>query len=165
MRRVTKYEVSGVVDSKPTDLPEGLEVKEILVDLPPESIQITPIHGGPPYSFHEFPLTGARGTGVQVQGMGIFQESEVRKLRDFCNKVLGENPGKMRVLEDTSGDWWFELVPGLFTFGSKYVEGKTALADAQTNRDLNDGRYIDWTEDRLRSEYARVYEVTDTWEG
>lgn len=165
MRRVTKYEVSGVVDNKPADLPEGLKVREILVLVPPESVQITPIHGGSPFSFNEFPLAGARGNGVQVPGMGIFEESQVRKLRDFFNKVLGEDPKpKMRVLEDSSGDWWFELVPGLFTFGSKYVQGKTALQDARTNRELNDGSYIDWTEQRLRVAYDYVGDITNTWE-
>lgn len=161
MRRKTIYQVTGVSDSKPQNLPEGFKVEELEVD-DIETLEIR--------SFH-FADSGMHENGVYIRedqtslrGRHLTKE-ETRQVRDFLNKILGETAPKMRVLEDTSGDWWFELFPGLFTFGSKYVEGKTALEDAKTNHRLNDGRYIDWSEAKLRSEYSRVHEVTDTWEG
>jgi hypothetical protein len=120
MRKVTKYEVSGVVDTNPTNLPEGLEVREILVDAPLASVRIKPIHGGSGNQFNEFSLSGDRGNGVQIPGMGIFAESEVRKLRDFLNAILDEVPEKFvgRVLVDNVHDVWFEFEPDVWTQGN-----------------------------------------------
>lgn len=161
MRKLTHYKVSGVLETKPTDLPEGLNVEEVSVELPPDELYLQTAHG----ESHRFAESLTTEAALAITSLGLFYKPEVVKLRDFCNKVLGEDPKpKMRVLEDSSGDWWFELVPGLFTFGSKYAEGKTALEDAQTKRQLNDGRYIDWTEQRLRDCYSYVGDVTNTWE-
>lgn len=113
MRKATHYKVSGVLPTKPIDLPEGLDVEEVEVKLPAMSIDITPIHGGDSTTLTEYSLE--EGTGFRMPGKGIFSEAEARKIRDFLNTILG----KIRVLKDADGDVWFELEPDKFTLGGR----------------------------------------------
>ena len=160
MRKKTVYQVTGVGDSKPKDLPEGFKVEQLEVpDI--ETLEIRAFHFADS-CMHENGVY-IREDQTSLRGRHLTKE-ETRQVRDFFNKILGEEP-KMRVLLDSSGDWWFELVPGLFTFGSQYARGKTALQDAQQSREGDDSRYVDWDEAKLRSYYGFVEDVTDTWEG
>lgn len=121
MRKAIHYKVSGVVEIKPTNLPKGLNVEEVQVDLPQASVDIRAIHGGSAVRITEYDLddTHYDGPGMMIPGKGIFDGKEVRKLRDFLNKILDEEPSKtLRVLVDGVNDVWFEFEPNVWTQGN-----------------------------------------------
>jgi hypothetical protein len=168
MRKVTKYKVSGVLETKPTHLPEGLEVEEVEVTLPRETIDIVPIHGGSGIRVAEYDLENTFFTapGVMIGSKGIYEGSEVRKLRDFLNRVLGEENANFtgRVLVDSVDDVWFEFEANKWTQGNDrcctrpnpYQRAKERLTDpdALTNR----------TFEYILDAYGPVTFIENTWE-
>jgi hypothetical protein len=168
MRKVTKYEVSGVLDTKPTNLPDGLSVSEVEVEVRSETINITPIHGWDSRTVSEwnFSHDSPHGkVGFMWSGSGIFSESETRRLRDFLNEILGESQFRGRVLVDCVDDVWFEFTPNQWTQGNDrhntnpnpYQRAKERLTepDALTNQTLE--YIIDC--------YGPVVFIENTWEG
>lgn len=129
MRKATHYKVSGVLETKPTDLPEGLEVEKVEVLLPARQFKVNPIHnfGGVFINEYFFERTSSFGSvGVQWPDVGIIGESEVRKLRDFLNEILEEQVPTLRAFRDVDGDAWFELQPNVFTMGNRCSNGYQA---------------------------------------
>jgi hypothetical protein len=123
MRKATHYKVSGVLETKPANLPEGLNVEEVEVTLPKHSVDIRAIHGGSAVHITEYDLckSSYENPGMMIPGKGIFEGSEVRKLRDFLNVVLGEDKFVGRVLVDGVNDVWFEFEPDVWTQGNDRV--------------------------------------------
>lgn len=168
MRKTTQYKVSGVLETKPTHLPEGLEVEEVEVTLPRETIDIIPIHGGSGIRVAEYDLEDTTFTapGVMIGRNGIYDGSEVRRLRDFLNLILGEeNNMRCRVVKDREGDVWFELAPDEYTLGGSEVD-QEALKKAK--KKLVEGygyrqKSFNWLN---RHEYfGPVAHIDNTWEG
>jgi hypothetical protein len=121
MRKTTQYKVSGVLETKPENLPEGLEVSEVEVDLPNRQFKVNPIHNFGGVTITEYPFergSSFGGVGLQLPNVGILSESEVRNLRDFLNVVLNENNFNGRVLVDSVEDVWFEFYPDVWTQGN-----------------------------------------------
>jgi hypothetical protein len=165
MRKATHYKVSGVVETKPSDLPEGLAVEEVEVTLPRLSIDIVPIHGGSGIQVAEYDLddTTFPSPGVMLSNKGIYDGEQIRKLRDFLNVVLDETP-KMRVLKDVDGDVWFELEPNLFTLGTR-EDDPEALKKAQRKLALRTGYHSRSLEYVLDHEYfGPAVFIENTWE-
>lgn len=165
MRKAIHYKVSGVVEIKPTNLPEGLNVEEVQVDLPKASVDIRAIHGGSSVRITEYDLddTHYDGPGMLIPGKGIFEGSEVRKLRDFLNLVLEEST-KVRVLRDREGDVWFELSPDQFTLGGS--DGDTnALANAK-RKVADETGYRNWTFDQINGHdyFGPAKFIENVWE-
>lgn len=133
MRKATHYKVSGVLETKPEDLPEGLAVEEVEITLPREKIKIIPIHGGSGILLTEYDLEDTRFAvpGVMIGSQGIYDGDEVRKLRDFLNKVLEEDTRILRTFKDADGDSWFEFEPDKFTMGGFDEEYPKALVVAE----------------------------------
>jgi hypothetical protein len=164
MRKETKYKVSGVSDIKPTDLPEGLEVKEVEVTAPAATLTIEPIHGSfGSLTITETELHGSREdqAAVTMPGHGIFAEDELRKLRDFLNLVLGEQEKTVRVILDGSGDLWFELKPGLFTYGTyegsrenPLEKAKDRLRESETDGYFSS--FVNRSEDWVKGSYGPI---------
>lgn len=165
MRKATHYKVSGVLETKPTDLPEGLKVEEVEVTLPRLSINIVPIHGGSGMQVAEYDLDDTTFTspGVMLGNKGIYDGEQVRKLRDFLNKILEEST-KVRVLRDREGDVWFELSPGKFALGGRGGD-TTALANAK-RKVADETGYHNWTFDQINGDdyFGPAKFIENTWE-
>lgn len=116
MRKKTVYNVSGVLDSKPTNLPEGLEVKEVEVD-DTATLEVGAFH---------FADSGTKPNGVYIRedpdifNGRHFTKEETRRIRDFLNKVLEEPQHVVRVIKDDVLDVWFEFSPNKWTQGNDY---------------------------------------------
>ena len=145
MRKATHYKVSGVLETKPKNLPEGVEVSEIEVDLPARQLRVNPIHnfGGVTITEYVFNKDSSFGSvGVQWVNMGILSESETRKLRDFLTEILGEDPVILRTFKDTDGDSWFEFEPDKFTMGGFDEDYPKALVVAENRlKDFKESGY------------------------
>ena len=120
MRKETRYKVSGLLETKPSNLPEGVSVEEVKVDAVPTEVSIIPIHGGSGKLFRECSYLDS--PAISFDGGGIFAGEEVRRLRDFLNVVLNESKFKGRVLVDFVGDVWFEFHPDVWTQGNDFTD-------------------------------------------
>lgn len=158
MRKKTVYNVSGVLDTKPENLPEGLKVDELEVDSF-ETLEIGPFH---------FADSGMNANGVfirenkEVPNRHLTKE-QTRKLRDFLNMVL-EEPVKTRVVKDTDGDVWFEFEPDKFTLGGEH-DNPESLNIAKRKKASSSGYHgksLEWLNEHAY--FGPVTFIENTWE-
>ena len=116
MRKKTVYNVTGVLDTKPENLPDGLQVDELEVD-DMESLEIGA------FTFQD---SAMNENGVYIRenkttfGGRHLTKEETRRIRDFLDVVLGEEKFVGRVLVDNVEDVWFEFAPDVWTQGNDY---------------------------------------------
>jgi hypothetical protein len=159
MRKKTVYSVTGVLETKPTDLPDGLRVDQVEINAPRESIHLTSYHG----ERHLVSEGISIEKSVTIGGVGLLEEVEVRKLRDFLNMVLGEE-SKVRVLRDREGDVWFELAPDKFALGGR--ESQTDALAIAKKKVADETGYRDWTFDQINGHeyFGPAKFIENTWE-
>lgn len=162
MRKATHFKVSGVVETKPTNLPEGLTVTEVSVNLPEEEITIRSFHG----SDHRVGESISVENAMTIAGVGLLEKEEVRRLRDFCNKVLGEQSFTGRVLVDDVRDVWFEFAPNRWTQGNDRLDTNPNPLQRARERliDQTPTSLVEQTLEEINRKYGPVKFIDNTWE-
>lgn len=126
MRDVTKYQVNGVLDEKPKDLPEGLTVTEKKVP----GTQVKKRFGSLKVEDSINHKNGAYFDLLYSTGVHLSKE-DTRKVRDFLNEILDEGP-KLRVIFDKhdfdrspTSEWrWWEIPNGGFIYETNRKEAE-----------------------------------------
>lgn len=163
MRKETRYKVSGLLETKPSNLPEGVSVEEVKVDAVPTEVRIIPIHGGSGKLFRE--CSYQESAAISFDGGGIFSEEEVRKLRDFLNVVLGESKFKGRVLVDGVNDVWFEFAPDVWTQGNELSDTNPNPWERAQQRHLDENNaLVRQPLRKIQELYGPVRFIANIWE-
>lgn len=132
MRDVTKYEVKGILDTKPKDLPEGLIVTEKTVEAPKATLNVR----GERF---EDSIHYKNGVYIRCSSQHFSQE-ETREIRDFLNLILGET-GTRRIIFDQNDytvhpntPWrWYEMDNGLFIYAISLEDALKAHNNGPAN--------------------------------
>lgn len=158
MRKATHYKVSGVVETKPTNLPEGLTIEEV-DSYVNEVLEIGPFH---------FADSAVYNNAVYIRedsskpSKRHLTKNQTRELRDFLNKILDEVI--LGILVDRVNDLWFEFEPGLYTYGADVSYSvEVARGRAIDRRKEGTSSLVDKTRSWLESEYGPCTEYKD-WE-
>jgi hypothetical protein len=141
VKKVTKYRVSGVSNTKP-EVSKDFTVTEIVEEVPMDDLTVESTRGN--Y------LTVAEehdGTAVAKVSLGGSYRSldvdNARKLRDWLTEFIDSNQS-LRVFRDNDGSvvfHWYELEPDKFVFASSRNRANLEFAtvgESWTYRRLND---------------------------
>lgn len=163
MRKKKVYNVTGVLDTKPENLPEGLKVDELEVD-DMKVLEIGPFH---------FADSSMNDNGLYIReertpyGNRHLTREQTTNLRDFLNEILGEKIFKGRVLVDGVNDVWFEFAPNVWTQGNDFSNTNPNPWERAQDRHADDSDCPALTKqsvEYISREYGPVKFIENIWE-
>lgn len=146
MKKITKYKVIGLSDTKP-EVSKDFTVEEVVTEVPLEALEVESIHS------NTFRLTESNYGGDMGAKFIIGTHSrhlrlrEATKIRDWLNDFIESNT-ELRVFTDRDGsarNRWYEVAPDQFIYSKD-----RASAVRSFSGDNSDG----WDYETLKNAYA-----------
>jgi hypothetical protein len=142
VKKVTKYRVSGVSNTKP-EVSKDFTVEEIVEEVPMDALEVLSTRGN---SLKAVETTDDGVPVVEIRVSASFRKLDVKtatELRDWLTEFVDSNQ-PLRVFRDNDGSvvfHWYELEPDKFVFASSRNRANLEYAtvgESWTYRRLND---------------------------
>lgn len=146
------YTITGQSFTKPADLPEGYTVEETEADDPRCCVVTSTMMSDVvlevrPSANVENRVEFIRRTGPNSAAYVTVTYDSARQVRDCLTAILGDEPKKLRVYEDSDGDEWRENANGTFD------------CDHGCDEPIGECIYKGWTLARMQNELGHLKEL------
>ena len=146
MKKIVKYLVSGMTDTKPENLPEGVQVTESVSKTPHKDLELVTMGGNEAVFFedpdwaHPGPRVGANFKGYGGDRKRFFTVDQAREIGEWLIEVADSHKPKLRKAMDRDGDTWFEVQPEWFI----YAESRQKAEDLSRGEDPKTFGWCSW---------------------